>query len=95
MIRAEAGMGGLYRSANPTAGDTWGRKVSEQATARSGDKQEPVIHSQPEMGGPNFTFPTGRHYAANFVYVGRRTTGSNAGHFTLSDGAGPVTCPTA
>jgi hypothetical protein len=41
--------------------------------------QERVIHSHPDKGGRYFTFPLD---AANLVYVGRRTTGSNAGHFT-------------
>jgi hypothetical protein len=45
--------------------------------------QERVIHSHPRRWEVGTSPPTRRHDAANFVYVGRRTTGPNAGHFTF------------
>jgi hypothetical protein len=45
--------------------------------------QEPVILSHPDMGDRYFTFQLAAMTSDNFDYVGRRTTGSNAGHFAL------------
>jgi hypothetical protein len=45
--------------------------------------QEPVILSHPDMGDRYFTFQLAAMTSDNFDYVGRRTTGPNAGHFAL------------
>jgi hypothetical protein len=45
--------------------------------------QEPVILSHPDMGDRYFTFQLAAMTSDNFDDVGRRTTGSNAGHFAL------------
>lgn len=44
---------------------------------------EPVILSHPDMGNRYFTFELASMDSDNFDYVGKRTTGSNAGHFAL------------
>ena len=46
--------------------------------------QEPVILSHPDMGDRYFTFQLAAMTSDNFGYVGRRTTGSKAGHFALT-----------
>jgi hypothetical protein len=45
--------------------------------------QEPVILSHPDMGDRYFTFQLAAMTSDNFAYAGRRTAGSNAGHFAL------------
>jgi hypothetical protein len=45
--------------------------------------QEPVILSHPDMGDRYFTFQLAAMTSDNFDFVGRRTTGSKAGHFAL------------
>jgi len=47
---------------------------------------EPVILSHPDMGDRYFSFELAAMSSDNFEYVGRRTTGSKAGHFLI---AGP------
>lgn len=47
---------------------------------------EPVILSHPDMGDRYFSFELAAMSSDNFDYVGRRTTGSKAGHFLI---AGP------
>jgi hypothetical protein len=46
-------------------------------------RQEPVILSHPDMGDRYFTFQLAAMTSDNIDYVGRRTTGSDAGHFAL------------
>lgn len=46
--------------------------------------QEPVILSHPDMGDRYFTFQLAAMTSDNFGYVGRRTTGPDAGHFALT-----------
>lgn len=54
---------------------------------------EPVILSHPDMGDRYFSFELSAMTSDNFGYVGRRTTGSAAGHFLIAgpgwDGAVP------
>jgi hypothetical protein len=47
---------------------------------------EPVILSHPDMGDRYFSFELAAMSSDNFDYVGRRTTGAQAGHFLI---AGP------
>jgi hypothetical protein len=44
---------------------------------------EPVILSHPDMGERYFTFEIASMTSDNFDYVGKRTTGSKAGHFAI------------
>lgn len=44
---------------------------------------EPVILSHPETGARYFTFEIASMTSDNFAYVGKRTTGSKAGHFAI------------
>lgn len=44
---------------------------------------EPVILSHPDMGERYFSFELSAMTSDNFDYVGRRTTGSGAGHFLI------------
>ena len=48
--------------------------------------KEPVIFSHPDMGDRYFTFELASMTSDNFGYIGKRTTGSKAGHFLI---AGP------
>jgi len=45
--------------------------------------KEPVILSHPDMGERYFTFEIASMTSDNFAYVGKRTTGSTAGHFAI------------
>lgn len=45
--------------------------------------KEPVILSHPDMGDRYFTFEIASLDSDNFAYVGKRTTGGNAGSFAL------------
>jgi hypothetical protein len=44
---------------------------------------EPVILTHPDMGERYFTFEIASMTSDNFAYVGKRTTGSKAGHFAI------------
>ena len=44
---------------------------------------EPVVLSHPDMDERYFTFEIASMTSDNFAYVGKRTTGSNAGHFAI------------
>ena len=46
-------------------------------------KKEPIILSVPEMGDRYYTFELGSMTSDNFGYVGKRTTGSKAGHYAI------------
>ena len=45
--------------------------------------KEPIILSVPDTGDRYFTFEFGSATSDNFGYVGKRTTGSKAGHYAL------------
>lgn len=45
--------------------------------------KEPMILSHPDMGDRYFTFQLSGFDSDNFGYIGKRTTGSDAGHFAL------------
>jgi hypothetical protein len=45
--------------------------------------KEPIVVANPDMGERYFTFELADMYAANFGYIGKRTTGSKAGAFLI------------
>jgi len=45
--------------------------------------KQPMIFSHPDMGDRYFTFQLSAFDSDNFSYIGKRTTGSDAGHFAV------------